>query len=141
MNPIKKNRSHCGISCALDVLGDKWSLLIVRDIAILHKKTFKEFAASSEHIATNILADRLKKLEAHGVINKNKAPNNLKVNHYSLTEKGLGLIPVLLELMSWSYDHLKQANGEVTKELYSSYQKDKASTIEGVRKEYLEHIG
>jgi DNA-binding HxlR family transcriptional regulator len=70
MDTNQTNRSHCGISCALDALGDKWSLLIVRDIVLLHKKTFKEFVASSERIATNILADRLKKLETHGLITK-----------------------------------------------------------------------
>jgi DNA-binding HxlR family transcriptional regulator len=140
MDTNQTNRSHCGISCALDTLGDKWSLLIVRDIVLLHKKTFKEFVASSERIATNILADRLKKLETHGLITKRKAPNSLKVNHYSLTEKGLSLIPLLLELQSWAYDNLENATGKITKTISESYHKNKTQTVHEVKKNYLESL-
>ena len=140
METKKTNRSHCGVSCALDVLGDKWSLLIVRDMVLLHKKTFKEFVASTERIATNILADRLKKLQNHDLIAKKKAPNSLKVNYYSLTEKGLSLIPLLLELQSWAYDYLENATGKITKSLASSYQNDKNQTVQQVRKNYLKSL-
>jgi len=137
MNTSTTHRSHCGVSCALDILGDKWSLLIVRDIVFLHKKTFKDFVASHEHIATNILADRLKKLEANGILLKKKAPHNHKVNYYSLTEKGVALLPILLELISWSHDHLDNTFGKKTRELYSSFQKDKKKTEKKIRKQYV----
>lgn len=140
MDTTKNQRSHCGISCALDVLGDKWTLIVVRDIELLHKKTFKEFVASSERVATNILADRLKKLENYGLIAKKKAPNSLKVNHYSLTEKGLSLIPLLLELQSWAYDCLENATGKITQSIAASYQNDKNQTVQQVRENYLKSL-
>lgn len=94
-------RSGCPISCSLDLLGDKWSLLIVRDMVMLRKHYFKEFLASAEGIATNILTDRLNRLEGGGIISKQPDPENRRQIVYTLTEKGVALIPVLVELMSW----------------------------------------
>ena len=94
-------RSDSPISCSLDPLGDKWSLLIVRDIVMLGKHYFKEFLASVEGIATNILTDRLNRLEGSGIISKQPDPENRRQIVYTLTEKGVALIPVLVELMSW----------------------------------------
>lgn len=133
-------RSDCGISCALDVIGDKWSLLIIRDIVIFHKRMFKEFVASSEHIATNILADRLKKLEKQGLIKKKKAPNNLKVNHYSLTDKGLDLVPLLLELQKWSDVYIENATDETIKKLSEENQNNLNKTRTFISKRYLKTI-
>ena len=99
-------RSECPISSALDILGDKWTLLIIRDMAMRQKKTYSDFADSSEGIASNILADRLKRLESMGIISKSKMPGNKKTNIYALTKKGLDLIPVLVSFVLWSDKHL-----------------------------------
>lgn len=96
-----KRRSDCPISLALDIFGDKWSLLIIRDLMFLKKQTYSEFLISEEKISTNILADRLAKLENAGLIRKFR-------NLYSLTEKGIDLVPVMLEVVRWSADNVKK---------------------------------
>ena len=105
-------RSKCPLSCALDILGDKWSLLIVRDMLHFKKKTFKDFFASNENIASNILSSRLKKLENFGIISKNKLKNNKKTNIYKLTSAGLDLIPAILELSKWGYKNIEDLNSK-----------------------------
>jgi DNA-binding HxlR family transcriptional regulator len=102
-----KYRSSCPISSALDIVGDKWSLVIIRDLLYFEKKTFKEFSNSLENIATNILADRLKALEEKGILTKNDVQDNKKTKHYKLTKKGLGLKPILQELGKWSTTYIK----------------------------------
>lgn len=98
----KTNRSDCPISYALDLFGDKWSLLIIRDLVFGQKKFYKEFLHSKEKIATNILSDRLKKLENAGLI-KSKVYEKLRTQkEYSLTEKGKDIIPILVEFILWS---------------------------------------
>lgn len=103
-------RSHCPINFVLETFGDRWTLLIVRDLMFKGKKTFKEFRASDEKIATNILSDRLKRLEAHGIVKKTIAPDNRSSLIYSLTEKGKDLIPVMLEITAWSARHDATSN-------------------------------
>lgn len=94
-------RSDCPVSYALDFFGDKWTILIVRDM-IQGKKFYKDFQSSKEGIATNILSDRLKKLEKAGIIEW-KVYEKLKTKkEYSLTEKGKDLIPILIDLIVWS---------------------------------------
>ena len=93
----KKFRSGCPISSALDVVGDKWSLLIIRDMLINHKKTFKEISDSDERIAPSILSARLKLLESYQLIFKIKVPENKKENIYLLTKKGIRLTPIIIE--------------------------------------------
>lgn len=97
----EQRRSNCPISCALDVLGDKWSLLIVRDMVLAKSRYFKEFLAAHEGIATNILADRLTRLECNSIITKQPDPENRSQRIYTLTEKGVALIPVVVELLCW----------------------------------------
>jgi len=100
-----KRRSGCPVNICLEVFGDRWSLLIVRDLMVRGYRTFKEFQASGEGIASNILADRLQKLEAAGIINREaEASDGRKVN-YRLTEKGIDLAPVLLDLLIWGAHH------------------------------------
>lgn len=101
-----KQRSNCPISCALDIIGDKWTLLIIRDIAIYKKQNYQEFLASDEKIATNILADRLKKLINAGIVEKKAHPSNKKKINYSLTPMGKDLIPVLVSIATWSSKHI-----------------------------------
>ena len=97
----KQRRSGCPVSCSLDLLGDRWSLLIVRDMVFVGKRYFKEFLVSDEGIASNILADRLQRLEATGIITKRSDPDSGRQVLYSLTEKGIALIPILVELVCW----------------------------------------
>ena len=100
----KKNssrRSSCPISYALDIFGDKWTLLVIRDLVFSRKRYFLDFLASSEKIASNILADRLKTLEASGIVSRRPDPANARKIIYELTQKGEDLIPALLELVHW----------------------------------------
>jgi DNA-binding HxlR family transcriptional regulator len=87
---------------ALDGLGDRWSLLVVRDLMIRGYRTFREFEGSGEGISTNILADRLRKLEKQGIISREADGNDARRVNYRLTRKGIDLAPVLLELLIWS---------------------------------------
>jgi len=106
-------RSSCPIASGLDILGDKWSLIIVRDLIQNSSRTYTEFAESPEGISTNILASRLKWLETLWIIerlNPEKSPRN---NAYRLTERGLALRPVLEELGKWSQVHLKELNPSI----------------------------
>lgn len=98
-------RSGCPISYFLDFLGDKWTLLVVRDLMFLGKRRYGEFLASPEGIATNILADRLARLEAAGIVSKTSDPEGGGKGSYALTEKGLDLIPAMVELAAWGAKH------------------------------------
>jgi len=98
-------RSDCPVSYALDFFGDKWTFLIVRDLAFEGKRFYKDFINSKEGMATNILADRLKKLESNGFIESRVFEQLKTKKEYRLTEKGKDLIPVLLEMMVWSVKH------------------------------------
>ena len=106
MKSIKK-RSLCGISSTLDIIGDKWSLLIIRDMLFFKKNTYGDFLNSNEKIATNILADRLALLEKEGIVTKRKHPDNKSKYLYRLTQKGKDLLPVLLEMLLWSNKYLE----------------------------------
>ncbi len=99
-------KSHCAVNSALEVVGDPWSLLVVRDIVFYGKHTFGEFLASEERITTSVLADRLAKLVSGGILSKQRNPADRRREFYALTDKGLALIPVLVELANWgvSYD-------------------------------------
>jgi DNA-binding HxlR family transcriptional regulator len=95
-------RSDCPISLALEAFGDRWSLLILRDLLLRDMRHYQEFLNAEEQISTNILADRLNHLEGLGVISKSTDPKNRKQYLYVPTRKGLDLLPVLLELYRWS---------------------------------------
>ncbi|KEQ27669.1 winged helix-turn-helix transcriptional regulator [Paenibacillus tyrfis] len=95
------NKSHCPINFSLETFGDSWSLLIVRDIVYFGKKTYGEFLESEEGISSNILASRLVHLERKGLLVKKPHDTDKRKEVYLLTEKGLDLIPVLLELANW----------------------------------------
>jgi len=103
--PGKKHVTHCAIAYALDIFGDRWSLLIVRDLLLRGNRTYGEFLESGEGIATNVLADRLKGLEASRIIVKAPDPDNGRRNLYKLTGKGLDLAPLVLEIIRWSARH------------------------------------
>lgn len=95
-------RSNCPVNFGLESFGDRWSLLIIRDIIFWGKKTYSDFLRSDEQIATNILAARLASLEAYGIITKIPHPSDKRKDVYQLTSKGLDLIPLMVEIISWS---------------------------------------
>lgn len=101
MEKIKK-RSECPISCSLDVFGDKWSLLIIRDMMFFNKSTYGEFLKSEEGIATNILASRLQSLEENKLIEKLEHPDSKAKVLYKLTQKAIDLLPIIVEIYLWA---------------------------------------
>ena len=98
-------RSHCAVNYGVEVFGDRWSLLIIRDIIFVGKKTYGEFRKSEEGIATNILASRLVLLEQQGILSRAPSPDDGRKAFYTLTEKGLDLIPIVLTIVLWSAKH------------------------------------
>lgn len=106
VKPIKK-RSLCPISSALDIIGDKWSLLIVRDLIFEGKNTYGQYLRGEEGIATNILADRLGWLEQAGIIKRSPHPDGRTKSTFKLTTKGADLIPVIVDLVIWGDKHLE----------------------------------
>ena len=99
------HRSGCPVSISLEAFGDRWSLLIIRDLTVRGFRTFKEFQESGEGIATNILAERLRKLEGTGIITAEVDEMDRRRINYRLTEKGIDLAPVLLDLLIWGARH------------------------------------
>ena len=100
-----QKRSGCPISFALDVFGDRWTLLVLRDLLLRGKARYKEFLASDEGIASNILSERLKRLEATGIVTRETDPEDRRQVIYRPTEKGCSLTPVLLEIAAWGATH------------------------------------
>ena len=98
-------RSGCPISLSLEIFGDTWSLLIVRDLMFKGFRTFNEFLGAGEGIASNVLTDRLSKLEAAGVIDKREHDADARRYEYRLTKKGIDLAPVIVEIVLWSARH------------------------------------
>jgi DNA-binding HxlR family transcriptional regulator len=116
-----KRRSGCPVSVSLDLLGDRWSLLIIRDLMVRGYRTFKEFEESGESIATNILTDRLRKLKSTGIITTQVDETDGRKVNYRLTQKGIDLAPVLLELLIWGARHEKtEASCAVIENMASS---------------------
>ncbi len=112
-------RSNCPINFLLEAFGDKWTLLIVRDLMFKEKQYYGDFLQSTEGISTNILAERLKRLELNGVITKSGDPDNKLKHIYGLTDKGKDLLPVMLEITAWSakYDSLTNTPPEFVAQL------------------------
>ena len=128
-----KFRSGCPIASSLDIVGDKWSLLIIRDMLIKHKKTFKEISDSDERIAPSILSARLKLLESYKLISKTKIPKNKKENIYLLTEKGIRLTPIIIEFSLWGDTNMREFNKIDDIEGLNS---DKSYVIQSVQNSY-----
>ncbi len=104
------SRSHCPINYALESFGDKWTLLIIRDLMFKTKTSFNEFLSSNEKISTNILADRLRRLESLGIVSKEVSDENRSKLIYSLTRKGRDLLPIMMEITQWSGRYDPQTN-------------------------------
>ena len=110
------SRSHCPIGNLLDIVGDRWTLLVVRDLMFFGKHEYKEFIASPESIATNILSDRLKRLQIAGVIDEISHPISKTRKLYYLTAQGKALLPILVEMLIWSHKNLPDV--EIMKPVY-----------------------
>ncbi|MEN0054321.1 MAG: helix-turn-helix domain-containing protein [Mucilaginibacter sp.] len=121
-----KSRSNCPVSYTLDFLGDKWSLLIIRDIMVYEKPTYGEFLCSDEKIATNILANRLEMLEENGFITKKVSPDKKNKFNFSLTEKAIALVPLIMEMAIWGSRFNPPG---LDPELMDSLNEDKEGTI------------
>ena len=105
MDKKSKRRSCCPVACTLDILGDKWTLLVIRDL-FLGRSHFREFIASPEKIATNILADRLNRLVNHRLVERRPSPEQEGREAYYLTDRGKSLGPVLEAVVTWGLDNL-----------------------------------
>ena len=103
---MKKFRSSCPVARGLDLLGDKWTLLVLRDIATYGKSTYKDLVAMPEKIATNTLAERLEKLVNEGLLTKTRSDRNKLVFNYTITDKGREVMPIIDSLADWSIQNL-----------------------------------
>ncbi len=128
-------RSGCPVSMSLEIFGDRWSLLIIRDLTVRGFRTFKQFQQSGEGIATNILADRLHKLQAAGIITAETEESDGRRLNYRLTEKGIDLAPVLLELLIWGAQH-EQAGAPGA--LIAAMEKNRQAILAEVRRRWRE---
>lgn len=138
----KEFRCSCPTTSALDIIGDKWSLVIIKQMLFEDKKTFKDFTESEESIATNILSARLKKLEEFQIISKEKMPNNKKTNIYILTKKGIELAPAIVELTIWTYRNITEFNTEIVSDgQLEAIKKDKAGFIQNIVATYNQKNG
>lgn len=129
-----ERRSGCPINILLETVGDTWSLLIVRDMMFFGRKSYNEFLNAGEKIATNILSDRLQRLEYSGIIVKQRDPSDARRNIYRLTEKGIDLAPVLIEMIIWAARHEKTA---APPEVVRKMIEDREGFIAGVRRQWL----
>jgi DNA-binding HxlR family transcriptional regulator len=134
-------RCDCPITSALDVLGDRWMLVIVKQMLIEDAMTFKDFVESPEAIATNILTSKLRVLEEHGIVRKMKLPNNRKTNLYVLTESGLALTTLIVELASWSDQHLRDLNPAIVdNEAVEFLRRDKQAFARKLQQDYTDKL-
>lgn len=127
----KKHKTPCPVAFALDTFGDRWTLLIIRDLMLKGSETYGEFLDSGEGIATNILADRLKVLEATGILLKTRDPENHRRYIYSLTEKGCELAPIMLEMIRWSAKY--DPNTIVGKKMVKRIEKDRDGFVAEIK--------
>src|SRR6266849_2470710 len=125
-----RRRSGCPLNASVEMLGDRWSLLIIRDMMLRDFRTYKEFMECYEGIATNILADRLRKLVAYGIIAAEPDPSDGRKVIYSLTRKGIDLAPVLTEMVLWAAAHEDTENQALVRLM----KKDKQQFIAEIRK-------
>lgn len=135
-------RCNCPITSALDIVGDKWTLVIIKQMLLEGKKTFKDFSESDEAIASNILSSRLKMMEEYKIISKEKLPDNKKTNIYLLTEKGLGLTPTIVELTLWSDSNIREYHSSlITDSRIEMVKNNKEESIKMIVESYKQNTG
>jgi DNA-binding HxlR family transcriptional regulator len=103
------HRSYCPINLSLEIFGDRWTLLVLRDMMFANKRHFREFLQADELIASNVLADRLKLLVEHGIVTKADDPTHKQKAVYSLTEKGIALLPIIVQIGAWGSRYVPAA--------------------------------
>lgn len=135
---VMKRKSYCPIHFGLELFGDKWTLLIIRDIMFKGKHYFGDFANSEEKIATNLLSDRLSMLEKEGMVTKFKDTKHKQKIIYRLTEKGIDLMPILVEIIMWSAKYDKDSG--VEKEFVKAYKKDRDALIQQISQKLLAEL-
>jgi len=135
--PAPPRRSGCPLNASIEMLGDRWSLLIIRDMMLRGSRTFKEFRASHEKIATNILSDRLRKLIAYGIITAEPDPSDGRKLIYLLTAKGIDLAPVMTEMVLWAAAHEETGNQALVQKM----REDKEGLLAEVRRRWTEATG
>lgn len=131
MKAIQK-RSDCPVSNSLDLFGDKWTLLILRDMMFFNKTSFSEFLCSSEKIASNILTDRLTMLYQEGFVTKRPAPENKSKFLYTLTDKAIDLVPVITEISLWGIQH---TNATDAMQIAKKMERNKARVIKDIQEQ------
>ena len=114
---VRDNRSSCPVSTGLEIIGDNWSLVLIRDL-FLERTTFTEFMNSPERISSNILTDRINKLQKYNLIEYRLHPNNRKIKQYYLTDAGIDLYPIIYDLIVWSIDHLDMEFNQIAVDWY-----------------------
>ena len=135
-------RCNCPITTALDIVGDKWTLVIIKQMLLEGKKTFKDFSESDEAIASNVLSSRLKMLEEFKMISKKKLPQNKKTNIYLLTEIGLGLTPTILELTLWSDSNIREFHSSIISDSrIEIVRNNKEESIKVIMESYKQNTG
>jgi DNA-binding HxlR family transcriptional regulator len=132
-----QRRSVCPLNASVEMLGDRWSLLIIRDMMLRGFQTYKEFLESDEGIATNILVDRLRKLEAHGIISSRPDPADGRKFIYLLTPKGIDLAQVLAEMVLWAARNENTGNQALVRDLL----KNKQAVVAEARQRWAEKAG
>ena len=132
--PKPKRRSGCPLNASVEMLGDRWSLLIIRDMMLAGAHTYTEFLECHEGIATNVLADRLRKLQAYGIIRAERDPKDARKVTYLLTKKGIDLAPVLTEMVLWAAAHEDTGNQALVRQMRA----DKEKFLAGVRQRWAD---
>ena len=137
MKPIIR-KSDCPINFAMEIFGDRWTFLIVRDLMFKGKHYYGEFLLSEEKIATNTLADRLSMLESNGIVSKSNDPSHKQKIMYRLTQKGIDLVPVMVEFIMWSAKYDK--NSAVEMKFVKSVKRDKVRLITEISSSLVEEL-
>lgn len=136
-------RSYCPISLSLEIFGDPWTLLVLRDVMFAGKRHFREFLDSDEHISSNILADRLARLVESGVLTKSDDPTHKQKAIYSLTEKGIALLPIIVQIGAWGSHWVPDAkkldatSRKILREIQEGGPRGWAKQMDALRAEHL----
>ena len=134
-------RCDCPVTSAIDILGDKWMLIIIKQMLIEEMQTFKEFTESYEAVSTSILTLKLKCLESYGLVERKNHPSNKKTKLYHLTDKGLSLAPLVVDLAIWSDQNLRDFNPIMRQSDELEFMKsNREGAIEALKKKYKEKL-
>ncbi len=135
MTEINDMRSHCPIANGLEILGDRWTLLIVRDLMFTNRREFGHFLQAGEGISTNILTERLNRLQYYGIISKFPHPYHGKKFQYELSDEGLKLAPTLIEFSLWSAGTIE--NTFIPPELIGMMQNQRKKLLSLIKKRHV----